>query len=620
MSFFTELKRRNVIRVAGLYLVGAWFFVQVAETLLPIFDTPTWVLKTLVVALSLGFLPALVISWVFEMTPDGIKRERDVDRSQSATDKTARRLDIVVILLLLGIGGLFLWREYAPDRSSPTTNSTASKNTDEVITDKSIAVLPFADFSPGGDQAWFADGLSEEILNSLARTPDLLVSARTSSFRYKGSELSVPQIAADLGVANILEGSVRSTPERIRVTAQLIRAVDGFHLWSQTYDRDVADMIAIQEDLARQIATAMQTSMDPEALADMARVGTRSVEAYQAYVRGVAISAVGGWKEAEEAYALFEQARIEDPGFADAHARSAEYWLEKLAPNKASSLGDFSDISVLEQQYKTRIELAMQNAANETDRLGYEALKAYRDLRLRDSIDLFARYLEQRPGSGAAIWRTLEAGTLASDQVTMESMLARLVPLSRTNLEAAGTLANYSYRTQDKHRAAEQVLVLLARWPDDSNVLYQAHRTLLWDGRVDAAAQTLARYKANAGSDSPYFDIPSARQACAEGRRTEVEQLLAAVPETDIASQWHLLMLLGRPSEAAEVLRVLERTGNLFGLAGFLNYPQFDPTPYPALMGILAREKIERPPPVPIPFACPPPDSANATKPQAGTP
>jgi len=151
--------------------------------------------------------------------------------------------------------------------------------------------LPFADLSQAQDQHWFADGLAEEILNALVKVPDLSVAARTSSFQYRGSSQSIAQIAKELGVAHVLEGSVRSGGDRIRVTAQLIRASDGFHLWSDTYDRQNADMISIQEDLARNIASVLETSMDPEALEQMAQVGTRSVEAYQAYLRDVQLAA-----------------------------------------------------------------------------------------------------------------------------------------------------------------------------------------------------------------------------------------------------------------------------------------------------------------------------------------
>jgi TolB-like protein len=625
MNLIAELRRRNVIRVAGLYLVGAWLLAQIAETLLPIFHTPQWVLQALVVLLALGFIPAVVFAWVFELTPDGLKRETEIDRSQSIVDRTARKLDIAVIVLLLGIGGLLLWgprdaptvaapaladdsRPAAANAADGTSASASAGATNPAATAphaKSIAVLPFADFSPGGDQAWFADGLAEEILNALARTPDLQVSARTSSFRYKGSELAVPQIAAELGVAHVLEGSVRSTPQRVRVTAQLIRAADGFHLWSQNYDRDVADMIEIQEDLARQIATAMQTSMDPQSVADMAAVGTRSVEAYQAYMRGVAKAIPSTPAGFREAYALFEEARLLDPTFSAAHARAAAFWLSQLNPTL--TLTGLSDASVEEmaRNYTERIDLAIAHADDELDRLKHRASKAFRELRLRESIELYRAYLAERPGDADATEVLLAIVTFTSDMALLTSLVDGIWPAAQVRVDMAINHVNTAHRTPDKAKAADQALLLAQRWPDNHAVLYQVHRALLWDGRVDDARAVLERMSRMATGNDAWSHIPLSRQACAEGRRREVEDTLERTPGDDLAQHWHLLMLLGRVSEANEPLRALERAGNIHALSTFLIYPHFDPRPFPSLVTLLARERIDRPPPLSLPFACP---------------
>jgi TolB-like protein len=612
MSFFAELRRRNVIRMAGLYLVGAWLLVQVAETVLPAFDIPGWVLRALILMLALGFLPALVVAWVFELTPEGLKRERDVDRSQSIVDQTARRLDVAVIVLLLGVGGLFLWREMRAPPAPVVAEAVPAAAADAAaaaatVTDKSIAVLPFADFSPGGDQAWFADGLSEEILNSLTRTPDLLVAARTSSFRYKGSELDVPQIAAALGVAYVLEGSVRSTPERIRVTAQLIRAADGFHLWSQTYDRDVADMIAIQEDLAKQIAVAMQTSMDPEALADMSEVGTQSVEAYQAYLRGVAN---GPENSPNTVYTNddFEKARSLDPGFAAAHARSALYWLRHLDPTFTYVYDPRDDLPLDEMaaRFNERIDLAIRTTRNEIDGIGYQAIKATREMRLRDAKALYRRFLEARPTDPIGLSEAVNVASSARDKAWLRELLAIAWPLAQTRQEFAIIYANYSYRTGDTRQAADDAMVLLKHWGSQPDMLYQIHRTLLWDGRVEEAAKVFARWKSLAGDPGERSVIPVARQACAEGRRAEVEALLATVPETDRSTRWHLNDLLGNRQAAMDVLQNYEREADTFALIGYFAYLQFDPAPFPLLKAVLAREGIEDLASRPIPFACPP--------------
>ena len=614
MSLLAELKRRNVIRMAGLYLVGAWLIVQIAETLLPIFHTPDWVLQALVVLLAIGFIPALVFSWIFELTPDGIKRESEVDHTQRSVDHTARKLDVAVIVLLLGIGGMMAWNSQRVATTvaagNETGTSSAVGNSAEPITDKSIAVLPFADFSPGGDQGWFADGLTEEILNSLTRTPDLLVSARTSSFRYKGSNLAIPQIAAELGVAHVLEGSVRSSSTRIRVTAQLIRAVDGFHLWSQSYDRDVADMITIQEDLARQIATAMQTSMDPAALARMAEVGTHSVEAYQAYLRGLSTSYGFGRDGALQAHVLFEQARQLDPEFAAAHAQAARFWLEQLDPT--STVSGTSDLSPaeMEQQFNERIDLAIRNVSSDTDRLGFQAIKATRELRMRDALALYEKVLAQRPGDLDALSAKFDFAARLSDQDLLQRTLDEVWTQAQTRMEIAYMHVNYSHRTRDKHKAADEALILLQRWQDQPDILYQVHRALLWDGRVEEAAKVLSRWQALGGEAGIWSSIPAARQACADGRRAEVEQSLAQMSAAELSQRWHLQQLFGDTRAAAATLQPLEDAGNPFALAGFLSYAFFDATEFPSMKAFLEREQVQRPPPIAIPFACPPAKSA----------
>jgi TolB-like protein len=608
MNLFTELKRRNVIRMAGLYLVGAWLVVQVAGTLLPMFGAPDWVPRSVVILLAIGFVPALVIAWVFELTPDGLRRESEMPDARSVAPPNAQRMNrLIVVGLLLALGYFGIDKFFlAPAQQVGQPATPAPAAAAETITDKSIAVLPFADFSAGGDQGWFADGLAEEILNSLARTPDLLVSARTSSFRYKGSELAIPQIAKELGVAHVLEGSVRSTPQRIRVTAQLIRARDGFHVWSQTYDRDVADMIEIQEDLAQQIALAMQTSMDPQALAAMAQVGTRSVEAYQAYIRGIAGTTTQEQADYQAAYAAFEQARALDPTFAAAHAQAAAFWLAQLDPTGILSGLTGETPEQIARQFSERIDLAIMHAASDTDRLGYRAQKASRDLRLREAIELNRALLAERPGDTDAIDRLLVVATQASEKALARQVLDEIWPQALLRQNVAGSHLNYAHRNMDKARAADLALELYRRWPDQPGVLYQIHRALLWDRRVEPAATVLARWKALVGTEELWNAIPPARQACAEGRRAEVEAALAALPADDVPQRWHILMLLGKSDEAAELLQPLERAGNTFALAGFLAYPQFDPTPFPSLMQVLRRENVERPAAVPLPFACPP--------------
>ena len=226
MSLFAELRRRNVIRMAGLYLVGAWLVVQVAETLLPIFDTPGWVLKALVVLLAIGFVPALVFSWIYELTPGGIRREGEVSPGQSTAPKTAQRMDRLILvalaLVVLLVATDRFWPRAVvaePATMADTPLQQAAGATDETVATpgNSIAVLPFVNMSADPAQDYFSDGISEEILNALVKVQGLQVASRTSSFGFKGQEaLGVPAIADKLAVRHVLEGSVRRAgdPER----------------------------------------------------------------------------------------------------------------------------------------------------------------------------------------------------------------------------------------------------------------------------------------------------------------------------------------------------------------------------------------------------------------------
>ena len=610
MSLLRELRRRNVIRVAAFYLVSAWLLVQVASVLLPTFEAPGWVMKSLVALLAIGFLPALAFSWAFELTPQGLKREGEVDRSQSIVDQTARKLDVAVIVLLVCIGGLLLWTRLRPVAepapavvAAAPAAAKASPDAAVAVTDKSIAVLPFADFSRGGDQAWFADGLAEEILNALARTPDLAVSARTSSFKYKGSTLAVPQIARELGVAYVLEGSVRGDASRMRVTAQLIRAADGFHVWSQNFDRDATDIISIQEDLAREIATAMQTSMDPKALADMAQVGTQSVEAYQEYLRGVAELVNPSAEAFTRAYRHFEQARALDPRFAAAHARAASYWLARLDPTLTYVQAGGRSPEAMQAQFRERIDLAIRHATRDLDRYVSRGLKAHLELRLRDAMADQQRILAVRPEDRDALSALVDLLARTGENAAMAEPLQKVWAHAFEGTDWAMIYLNSAHRGPDRRLAADNTLKLVERWPDDPAVIYQAHRTLLWDRRIEAARTLYERYR-GMDVDPMLLLIVSARQASAEGRCAEVERLLDSLPKDDVIQRWHLLMLQGRHDDAAQALMGFERDGNMLALSSFLSYRHFDPTPFPTLMRVLEREKVRRPPPVELPFAC----------------
>ena len=294
MSFFAELKRRNVIRVGIAYVVVSWVVAQVAEFAFENFGAPDWVLKSVVVILMLGLPIVLIFAWAFELTPEGIKLEKEVDRTASITSQTGRKLDRTIIVVLLLALVWFAWDKFgsAPEPAATTAAveeaaEAPAAEPEPAVAEKSVAVLPFVAMSSGPDDEYFADGLTEEILNSLAQLPELLVTARTSAFSFKGQDLPIHEIAAMLGVRHVVEGSVRRSGDRLRVTAQLIRAADGFHLWSENYDSTSADMISVQENIAEKIADALDVVLDEEKREAMRQAGLRNTQAFTLYQKGL---------------------------------------------------------------------------------------------------------------------------------------------------------------------------------------------------------------------------------------------------------------------------------------------------------------------------------------------
>ncbi|MGH8030543.1 MAG: tetratricopeptide repeat protein [Arenimonas sp.] len=324
MGFIAELRRRNVIRMAGLYLVGAWLIVQVAGTLLPMFDAPAWIARGVVVLLAIGFVPALVFSWAFELTPDGLRRDAEVSPAQSIAPQTARRMDrwIIAVLLLALVFLAFdrfvlLPRRQSGDAAVPDRNAANAGAPDR----RSIAVLSFVDMSPAHDQEYFSDGMAEELLNRLAQVPELRVAARTSAFRFKGQDVDVAQIARQLQVAHVLEGSVRKDGARLRITAQLIDAGNGFHLWSQTFDRDAGDVFKVQDEIAGAITAALKTRLVNRTAG---AGGDTAVEpaAYDDYLQGRAHFQRRG-DALKDAVAAFDRAIARNPTYAAAHSARA---------------------------------------------------------------------------------------------------------------------------------------------------------------------------------------------------------------------------------------------------------------------------------------------------------
>ena len=332
MSLIDELKRRNVFKAGAAYLALGWVVTQVTSTVAPLLHLPEWIGPMIVWIGVIGFPFVIMFSWIYELTPEGLKREREVDRSASITHVTSRRLDYIIIGLLVLAIGLFAFDRFAPRRSeppvaspeasvpaAPSASSTTTAPASSTASDNSIAVLPFVDMSQGKDQEYFSDGLSEELLNLLAQLPQLRVIARTSSFAFKGKEVGVAEIAKTLNVAHVLEGSVRKSGDTLRITAQLIRTADSSHLWSETYDRQMTDVFKVQDEIAGAVVAQLKVKLLPaQQVTNPHR--TASTEAYNQYLLGNQFFKRNTLEGYRLALAAYQKAVALDSGYAAAYA------------------------------------------------------------------------------------------------------------------------------------------------------------------------------------------------------------------------------------------------------------------------------------------------------------
>jgi TolB-like protein/lipoprotein NlpI len=336
VSFFSELKRRNVFRVGIAYVVLSWLVLQVADVILNNVEAPGWVFHVILLVLAIGFLVVLVFAWAFEMTPEGLKRESEVDRDASITYQTGRKLDRLITGVLVLALGYFVFDKFvlsagrdaalveAALEQAGTQGTQGAESPDAVAEpDNSIAVLPFVNMSSDSEQEYFSDGLSEELLNLLAKIPELKVASRSSSFQFKGEKFDLTEVAQKLKVAHVLEGSVRKAGSQVRITAQLIKADDGYHMWSETYDRSLDNIFAIQDEISAAVVKALKL----ELLGEAPKAEVVNPEAYALWLKGRYIYAKWGKDNFEAAIEALNQALEIEPNFAQAWASLAVSYL-----------------------------------------------------------------------------------------------------------------------------------------------------------------------------------------------------------------------------------------------------------------------------------------------------
>lgn len=505
-------------------------------------------------------------------------------------------------LLVLAVVALLVWRPWATERTAVPGAETAYP--------KSIAVLPFDDLSPGRDQGWFADGLTEEILNSLARIPDLRVASRTSAARVKRTGADAQGAALALGVAHILEGSVRRGEGRVRVTAQLIRAADGYHLWSQNFDVAESDVISIQEETAFAIASALRTVMDPEKLRAMTEAGTRSVEAYQEYLKGRALDQhqldQGDVESARAAAEAYERARALDPNFAAAHWRAAQNWFGKATKVDSQAAQQRGSEAQRLAGFMERVDAAIANSKDAADTLKYRAVRASMQMRFREAVRLMTAYLQQRPRDIDGWQEMVDLSAYAGDRAVTARAAERIHTLSIENGNPLSRAITASVMALQFDVAAERARRQLALRPDNALTQYQAHRAFLWARRINEAGAVLPMIRAGRLPEDNRL-VAEMRQACAEGRRGDAEALakrIDALADPGVNSRWLAAMLLGDTARADALLRPLDSPEGLPTLMQFMIYPMFDTRSFPLLSARLSADGVTPIRPVPEPFAC----------------
>ena len=414
MGFFAELKRRNVIRVAGVYIVVGWILVQVATALEESLNLPAWFDGTIVALLLIGLPVAVIFAWAFELTPEGVVKTEAVPAGESITSETGRKLDFTLAIAIVALVIVIVWQtstQPEPVASEPTAATGTSLQT--TPNDASVAVLPFADMSPESDQEYFSDGLSEEILNLLVRGDQLEVASRTSSFQFKNTKLGIPEIAAELGVRHVVEGSVRKSGGAIRVTAQLIDAMTDRHLWSDTYDRPLTaeNLFEIQDDVANSIFEALSDELG--LLGEFALHAKRTTDDVDAYALFLRARTLYQWRrDLDVVEDILAQAVEIDPGFSEA-------WAYKAANQFLMYAYGYSDVPIEELQ---RRGLEEAEKALSLDPNNATAIAAIANIQMNqrtgegefvehDWLDIFALFdkaLQIDPRNGNAFnWRGL---------------------------------------------------------------------------------------------------------------------------------------------------------------------------------------------------------------------
>jgi TolB-like protein/Flp pilus assembly protein TadD len=547
-SFFAELKRRNVYKVAVAYAVVSWLLIQIATQVFPFFEVPNWAVRLVVLLLIIGFPAALIFSWAFEITPEGIKRESEIEPNKSITRKTGRKLVAITAVLAVIAAGLLVFQFIRPKPTAPDSMPVSA-----IIPNKSIAVLPFDNLSRDPDNAYFCEGVQDEILTRLAKVADLKVISRTSTQHFKSTPDNLPQIAKQLGVAHILEGSVQKASDQVRVNVQLINALTDAHLWADTYDRKLTDIFAVESEIAKTIAGTLQAKLSGSEKSSIAKTPTVNPEAYELYLRGKFFTEKRTGADIRKSIDYYDQAIAKDPNYALAYVGLADSYL---------LLSPYGDIPPKESTPPARA--ALKNALELDDSLAQahasSGLLATLELDVHRGISELERAIQLNPNYATAHhWLALPLMAIGqSDRAIAEGKRAiELDPLSLIcNADLSWVYFN-GHRYDEAEAQARKTLEMDSRF---AVAHYYLGGAFQFKGKLTEA---IAEYqKAAELNNNDQYSLAMLGQAYArKGQMDDARKVLARLsekPKSRYVAPYALAIVLTALGDKAHALDQLE--------------------------------------------------------------
>ena len=550
-NFFAELKRRNVYKVAVAYAVVSWLLIQAASIFFPAFNAPQWAMQFVILILVIGFPIALVFSWAFEITPEGIVRESEVEANESITHHTGRKIVALTIVLAVIAAGMFIFQFVRSRSSTPASAPTP------IIASKSIAVLPFDNLSEDKSNAYFTEGVQDEILTRLAKVADLKVIARTSTQRFKSAPQNLPDIAKQLGVANILEGSVQKVGDQVRVNVQLINALTNAHLWAEIYDRKLTDIFAVESDIAKTIADTLQAKLSSSAEHVLASRPTENPEAHELYLKGRYFWNRRTGANLQKAADYFQQAIGKDSRYALAFSGLADCHV--LLPAYAE-LGSNPRDELPKALEAARKAVELDDTLGEAHTSLARALAS--DLQLPAAVSEFKRALELNPNYATAHqW----FGECLQSQGHLEEALAELKraqeldPLSLIINSVLGFALDTVGKSDD---AIAQLHKTIEIDPNFVNAYGQLGNVLQHRGRLKEAIAEYEKCLNLTGSD-PIDLADLAAAYFLDGRTAQAQQLwdkLKSLSERQYVPAYSMAVVQTAAGNKDEAFRLLEKS------------------------------------------------------------